>query len=126
MLDSDNDSRWRNKVDNDISNLSERMAGVESSMINLGHGVERLNATLDRSISEQHASQKPEWKTYISGGALILGIVMMVGAGYVRDLEEVKTNVKDNSQQTFSNTIDNATFKEKFIIIEREVFKGGK
>lgn len=99
----DTDSTWKNQIDSDVRDLSERMAGVETSLSSVSSGMNRLIESVNTVITKQSDSTKTPWANYIAAGSLFLVIIMMLGSGYVRDLDRVEEDVDKVSERVVND-----------------------
>lgn len=126
----DSDLDWSSKIDADVLDLTERTAGMESSMSAMHSAIQRLTKSVEHAFELQHASSKTQWPVLLSAFALVMVIVGGFLNGYVRDLTRVEDSVDylTRNNVSMADPVQNAVIArlnqdivDQYTVIEREM-----
>ena len=73
---------------------SERLAAVETNIEGLSGQMKDLSRSVDSLVHQLVNAGKTNWVTMFGAGTMILAIMALVGAGYVRDIDELKVKIQ--------------------------------
>jgi len=116
--DRRHDDHWRIKMEEDVSNLTGKVAGMESEIRGLSNSIKNLGQTVMSSIDEQRRNTRTPWGVIFSGiGVLVMivgGIIGALGSGYVRDLDGLETAITkiQSNRVSWEDPVQNEAIKE--------------
>jgi len=110
---------WRDRIDTDVKNLSERIAGVETGIQSLSKSFDKFSHAFELSLERQTELQKTRWPVVF--GVLSLALVVISGfmSGYLRDLNRIEHDVNKIQSKRWSENdpVQDARLKD----LEKEV-----
>ena len=93
---------WRDRIDTDVRNLSERIAGVEAGIDSLGRSFDKFSHAFENSIERQGELQKTRWPIVFGVLTLVLVVIGGFMSGYLRDLNRIENAVSKIQSKRWS------------------------
>ena len=89
---------WRERIDNDVRNLSNDVAGVKAEIKGLADGFNRFSKSFENVALRQQEAAKPNYVVVFGistiGITIVLALIGGWTSGYLRDLNRVESQVE--------------------------------
>jgi hypothetical protein len=110
-MEEDDHREWKGQVDSDIRGFGERIAGVESSVTNLGRSFDKFSHSFESTVERQNELQKTRWPLVFGVLSLVVVVLGAFLSGYLRDLGRVEGDVIDirSNRVSEQDPVQNAT-----------------